>query len=81
MLLLLVYVGRVEKSLAFLPPPMVEGHGGRMMVADTSHLAESDTHIIRLLGLPSPKCLESGILGSPHSPGQTPTAVSYSRLQ
>jgi hypothetical protein len=48
----------VEKSLAFLPPPMVEGHGGRMMVAGTWHLAESDTHIVRLLGLPSPKCLE-----------------------
>jgi hypothetical protein len=58
MLLLLVYVDRVGKSLAFLPPPMVEGHVGRMMVADTWHLAESDTHIIRLLGLPSPKCLE-----------------------
>jgi hypothetical protein len=37
---------------------MVEGHGGRMMVADTWHLAESDTHIVRLLGLPSSKCLE-----------------------
>jgi hypothetical protein len=40
MLLLLGYVGRVEKSLAFLPPRMVEGHGGRMMVADTWHPLE-----------------------------------------
>jgi hypothetical protein len=58
MLLLLVYVGRVEKSLAFLSPRMVEGHGGRVVVPGSRHLAKSDTHIIRLLGLPSPKCLE-----------------------
>jgi hypothetical protein len=50
--------GQGGKVFGFLPPPMVEGHGGRMMVADTWHLAGSDTHIIRLLGLPSPKCLE-----------------------
>ncbi len=58
MLLLLVYVGRVEKSLAFLSPRMVEGHGGRVVVPGSRHLAKSDTHTIRLLGLPSPKCLE-----------------------
>ena len=44
MLLLLVYVGRVEKSLAFLSPRMVEGHGGRVVVPGSRHLAKSDTH-------------------------------------
>jgi hypothetical protein len=36
--------GQGGKVFSFLPPRMVEGHGGRMMVADTWHLAESDTH-------------------------------------
>jgi hypothetical protein len=50
--------GQGGKVFGFLPPPMVEGHVGRMMVPGTWHLAESDTHIIRLLGLPSLKYLE-----------------------